>query len=58
MTFSAASLQQILQVITPKDATGLVVAVSGGIDSACLAMALASLRDRACCDLPLRAVHT
>jgi tRNA(Ile)-lysidine synthase len=44
MTFSAASLDAVLQAHTPIAATGLVVAISGGMDSACLLTALAELK--------------
>jgi tRNA(Ile)-lysidine synthase len=52
MTFGAAELDAVLDQYLPKDATGLVVGVSGGSDSACLLSALAELRR-----LPIRAVH-
>ena len=61
MSFGPADLCAVLQEHLPPDATGLVVAVSGGADSACLAAALmqarqlpAGARLRA---LPARAVH-
>jgi tRNA(Ile)-lysidine synthase len=56
MSFSAAFLHAVLDVQIPPDATGLVVALSGGADSASLLLAAAgwgsSYRG-----LPLRAVH-
>jgi tRNA(Ile)-lysidine synthase len=52
MRFGAAELGAILDEYLPKEATGLVVGVSGGTDSACLLSALAELRK-----LPVRAVH-
>jgi tRNA(Ile)-lysidine synthase len=60
MSFSAASLHSVLQAHTPAAATGWVVAISGGADSACLLTALAqaaaaaAARDRR---LPVRALH-
>jgi tRNA(Ile)-lysidine synthase len=53
MGFSADRLAQVLARLLPAEATGLVVGVSGGLDSSCLAAALAQLPRR----LPLRAVH-
>jgi tRNA(Ile)-lysidine synthase len=43
-SFSAASLRAVLAAHTPPDATGLVVALSGGADSANLLSAAASLK--------------
>jgi tRNA(Ile)-lysidine synthase len=67
MTFSAASLRVALDAHTPGGATGLVVALSGGADSASLlaaAAATAAAITGACVGggeavrgLPLRAVH-
>ena len=54
MSFSPAALHAVLQAHVPAAATGLVVAVSGGADSASLLAALAQPRFG---DLPLRAVH-
>ena len=56
MSFSAASLYAVLQSSIPAGANGLVVALSGGADSAALLSSLAALGPgfRA---LPLRAVH-
>jgi tRNA(Ile)-lysidine synthase len=56
MGFSAASLHAVLEILVPADATGLVVALSGGRDSAALLAAAADLQGsfRA---LPVRAVH-
>ena len=45
MSFGAAELSAVLEEHLPPDATGLVVAVSGGADSACLAAALAQARE-------------
>jgi tRNA(Ile)-lysidine synthase len=56
MSFSAASLRELLEAHTPAAATGLVVALSGGADSACLLTALAQL-EPPFRQLPLRAVH-
>jgi tRNA(Ile)-lysidine synthase len=55
-SFSAASLRAVLDVHTPAGATGLVVALSGGADSAGLLRAAAGVGD-AFRGLPLRAVH-
>src|SRR5882757_7177286 len=65
MKFSAASLRAVLEAQVPGDASGLVAAISGGADSACLLTALAqlsagasgALRLAPVRDLPLRAVH-
>ncbi len=56
MTFSAAALHAVLEASVPLEAGGLVVALSGGPDSAALLGAAAALGKnfRA---LPLRAVH-
>jgi tRNA(Ile)-lysidine synthase len=56
MSFSAASLRAALELHVPAAASGLVVALSGGADSASLLAAAAALGGsfRA---LPLRAVH-
>jgi tRNA(Ile)-lysidine synthase len=56
MSFSAAYLSAVLDAHIPAGATGLVVALSGGADSAGLLAAAASL-DTAFRGLPLRAVH-
>src|SRR5882757_10318654 len=56
MSFSAASLYAVLQSSVPEDAGGLVVALSGGADSAALLAALAGLSG-GFRGLPLRAVH-
>jgi tRNA(Ile)-lysidine synthase len=56
MSFSAASLHAVLDTCIPADAKGLVVALSGGPDSAALLSGLAALRGHFR-DLPLRAVH-
>ena len=52
MSFSAASLHAVLKAHVPRGATGWVVALSGGRDSAALLAAMKDYRD-----LPLRAVH-
>jgi len=56
MGFSAASLSAVLEAHAPPDATGLVVALSGGADSASLLKAVASL-GATFRGLPVRAVH-
>jgi tRNA(Ile)-lysidine synthase len=56
LSFSAAALHAVLEASVPVEASGLVVALSGGPDSAALLVAAAALGKnfRA---LPLRAVH-
>jgi tRNA(Ile)-lysidine synthase len=56
MSFSAASLHAVLDVHIPAGATGLVVALSGGADSAGLLLAAAGSKS-SFRGLPLRAVH-
>jgi tRNA(Ile)-lysidine synthase len=56
MSFSAASLRAVLDAHTPDGATGLVVALSGGADSASL-LAATCLLGASFRGLPLRAVH-
>ena len=56
MSFSAASLHAALEAHAPAGATGWVVALSGGADSASLLAAAASL-GTSVRGLPLRAVH-
>src|SRR5713226_10050308 len=56
MSFSAASLRAVLDAHTPAGATGLVVALSGGADSAGL-LAAASALDSSFRGLRVRAVH-
>jgi tRNA(Ile)-lysidine synthase len=56
MSFSAASLYAVLESSVPKGARGLVVALSGGADSAALLSGLAALGG-GFRGLPLRAVH-
>jgi len=56
MSFSPGFLSAVLEAHTPAAATGLLVAVSGGADSACLLTAAADL-GMAGRGLPLRAVH-
>jgi tRNA(Ile)-lysidine synthase len=57
MDFSAAALRGVLETHTPRAATGFVVALSGGEDSACLLTALIQAGSRPFRDLPVRAVH-
>lgn len=52
--FSAAALREVLASSAPAGAAGWVVAVSGGVDSACLLRALA---EQPCRALRVRAVH-
>ena len=56
MSFNAAALHAALITHLPGHATGLVVALSGGADSAALLAGVASLRDRLA-GLAIRAVH-
>ena len=56
MSYSAASLHAVLGALIPAGATGLVVALSGGADSASLLDAAAAMGTRFR-GLPLRAVH-
>jgi tRNA(Ile)-lysidine synthase len=56
MSFSAASLRAVLDAHIPAGATGLVVALSGGADSAAL-LAAASALDLGVRGLRVRAVH-
>jgi tRNA(Ile)-lysidine synthase len=56
MAFSAASLHAVLDAHVPPQASGLVVALSGGADSAALLGAAAAL-GRNFRGLPLRALH-
>jgi tRNA(Ile)-lysidine synthase len=56
MTFSAACLGAVLDAQVPAGATGLVVALSGGADSASLLMAVSGLGSTSR-GLGLRAVH-
>jgi tRNA(Ile)-lysidine synthase len=57
MSFSAASWHAVLDSCVPEGAVGLVVALSGGADSAALLAGLAALRAGGFRGLPLRAVH-
>ena len=57
MSFGAAALRAVLEGCLPRGATGLVVALSGGLDSSCLAVALGQLAATPVRHLPLRAVH-
>ena len=62
MSFSAASLRAVLDVQVPAGATGLVVALSGGADSAALLLAAADSNaatgwSSTFRGLPVRAVH-
>jgi tRNA(Ile)-lysidine synthase len=56
MSFSPASLRAVLEAHAPPGATGLVIAISGGADSACLLAAAAQI-GAAFRGLPIRAVH-
>ncbi len=56
MSFSAASLRAWLEANVPPGATGLVVGLSGGVDSACLATALQQISPPPL-ELGVRAVH-
>ncbi|HEY2145661.1 MAG TPA: tRNA lysidine(34) synthetase TilS [Steroidobacteraceae bacterium] len=56
MSFSAASLHAVLEVLIPEGAAGFVVALSGGADSAALLGAMCSLEGNLSSQ-PLRAVH-
>jgi tRNA(Ile)-lysidine synthase len=56
MSFSPASLRAVLEAHAPAAATGWVVALSGGADSACLLAAAAQL-EQSPRRLSLRAVH-
>src|ERR1700674_2373954 len=56
MSFPAASWYAVLESYVPKGARGLVVALSGGADSAALLSSLAAL-GAGFRGLPLRAVH-
>jgi tRNA(Ile)-lysidine synthase len=57
MAFSAAALLDVLETHTPMAATGFVVGVSGGEDSACLLTALVQPDSRPFRGLPVRAIH-
>jgi tRNA(Ile)-lysidine synthase len=57
MKFGAPYLRAVLEEQLPAAATGLVVAVSGGADSACLLAAIAQLDAPAVRGLEVRAVH-
>jgi tRNA(Ile)-lysidine synthase len=63
MSFSAASLRAVLDAVIPEGASGLVVALSGGADSAALLAGTAALLAGTAAArgdfraLPLRAVH-
>jgi tRNA(Ile)-lysidine synthase len=57
MSFSAVSLRAVLEANMPIAATGLVVAISGGADSACLLTALVQPGGARFRNLPVRAVH-
>jgi len=56
MRFSAASFGAVLTTHLPRRATGLVVALSGGMDSGCLLAAAAEWRSEKD-SLPVRAIH-
>ena len=55
--FAVAVLRSALEMNLPSDATGLVLALSGGADSACLAFAVSQLGVASVRGLPVRAVH-
>ncbi len=57
MSFGAAYLRAVLEEQLPLGATGLVVGVSGGADSACLLTAISQLGSASVRGLPVRAVH-
>jgi tRNA(Ile)-lysidine synthase len=57
MNFDAAVLRAVLEDHLPAGATGLLVGVSGGPDSACLLTALAQMGAQVPRGLPIRAVH-
>jgi tRNA(Ile)-lysidine synthase len=57
MVFSAPALLTILETHTPMAATGFVVAISGGEDSASLLTALIQPGSRSFRGLPVRAIH-
>lgn len=57
MSFSAQRLRGVLEAHTPPGASGFVVAISGGADSACLLTALKQLDPAPCGALPVRALH-
>ena len=58
MGFGAASLRAVLETELPDEASGLLVAVSGGADSACLLTALAELgAPKSVRGLAVRAAH-
>jgi tRNA(Ile)-lysidine synthase len=57
VSFSADVLRTVLEAHAPVDATGLVVALSGSMDSACLATALSLLLPAPFRQLPVRALH-
>lgn len=56
MSFSPAYLRAVLEAHAPAGATGLVIAISGGADSACL-LAAAAQMGATFRGLPVRAVH-
>ena len=56
MSFSATALHALLEASVPAEASGLVVGLSGGPDSAALLGAAAAL-GKSFRALPLRAVH-
>jgi tRNA(Ile)-lysidine synthase len=58
VSFSAASLHAVLEACVPAEASGLLVALSGGPDSAALLAAAAEVaRGKGFRALPLRALH-
>jgi tRNA(Ile)-lysidine synthase len=57
MAFSADVLRAVLEDHLPAGVTGLLVALSGGADSACLLTALVEAEACAPLGLPIRAIH-
>jgi tRNA(Ile)-lysidine synthase TilS/MesJ len=57
MNFGPAFLRAALEEHLPAAATGLMVGVSGGADSACLLAALAQTNAKSSLGLPIRAAH-
>jgi tRNA(Ile)-lysidine synthase len=56
VSFSIASLGAALERLMPRDATGMVIGLSGGVDSSCLAVATVQFA-AAAGSPPVRAVH-
>lgn len=57
LSFSPSSLCALLEAHTPRAATGFLVGISGGADSACLLTALGLAQRAALLRLPVRAIH-